>query len=94
MRTIDIDLRFDMHGIQQGIMDAGRELGRFGGRALEGGCDGLGALEIVWLVLGGLLWAALMTALVMGMIALARYLRASKGAKVDGADKDKKSKKK
>ena len=67
-----------MNGMQQGIMDAGRELGRMGGRLLEAGGHGVDAMEIVWLVLGSVLWAALMTTLVMGMIALVRYLKKPK----------------
>ncbi len=54
-----------MHGIGNGMMDAGREIGRMGGRALELGGHGLDALDITWLVLGVVLWAALMTTLVM-----------------------------
>ena len=67
-----------MNGIQQGMMDAGRELGRMGGRMMEAGGHGLGAMDITWLVLGVILWAALMTTLVMGMIALVRHLKPAK----------------
>ena len=67
-----------MHGIQQGIMDATRELGRMGGQAFAGCGRGLDSLEIVWIVLGSVLWAALMTTLVIGMIALVRHLKKPK----------------
>ena len=77
-----------MHGIPQGIMDAGREMGRLGGRVFEAGGHGLDSLEIVWLVLGSVLWAALMTALVMGMIALVRHLKKPKS---DTSSESKKS---
>ena len=67
-----------MHGIGQGMLDTGRELGRIGGRAIEAGGHHLGAWDITWFVLGLLLWAAAMTALVMGMIALVRHLKRPK----------------
>jgi len=76
-----------MHGIHQGIMDATRELGRMGGQVFESCGHRLDSLEIVWLVLGSVLWAALMTTLVMGMIALVRHLRKPK----DDTTDDKKS---
>jgi hypothetical protein len=66
-----------MHGIQQGIMEAGRNVGQLGGRMFEGGCHH-DPMSIVCLVLGILLWAALMTTLVMGMIALVRHLKPAK----------------
>jgi hypothetical protein len=66
-----------MHGIEQGIMIAGRGLGEMGGRAMEAGGH-IDSMEIVCLVLGLLLWAALMTTLVMGMIALVRHLKPKK----------------
>ncbi len=74
-----------MHGIQQGIMEAGREFGNIGGRVFEAGGHGLDAMEITWIVLGFVLWAAVMTTLVMGMIALVRHL---KGPKAEKSAKD------
>jgi hypothetical protein len=75
-----------MHGIEQGILAAGRGIGPMGGRFLEanGHTD---SMEIVCLVFGLLLWAAVMTTLVMGMIALVRHLRAPKAAKKDDSAK-------
>ena len=72
-----------MNGIQQGMMEAGREVGRFGGRMIEAGGHN-DALTIVFVVLGIVLWAALMTALVMGIMALTRHLR---GPKKESTDK-------
>jgi hypothetical protein len=66
-----------MHGVQQGLMEAGRNVGRFGGRAIEAGGHH-DPMSIVCVVLGILLWAAVMTTLVMGMIALVRYLKTPK----------------
>ena len=66
-----------MHGIEQGMMNAGRGFGQMGGRMVEAGGH-LDSLEIVCLVLGLLLWAAVMTTLVMGMIALVRHLKPAK----------------
>ncbi len=61
-----------MHGFQQGLIDAGREAGR----VLE--CGGhYDAMTITWFVLGIALWAAVMTILVMGMIALVKHLKKS-----------------
>jgi hypothetical protein len=66
-----------MHGIQQGLIEAGRNAGQFGGRVLE--CGGHhDPLAITCMVLGILLWAAVMTTLVMGMIALVKHLKKSK----------------
>ena len=67
-----------MHGFQQGMMDAGRGIGELGGRLCEAGGHGVGALDITCLVLGVILWAAVMTTLVMSMIALVRYLKKPK----------------
>jgi len=85
-----------MHGIQQGIMDATRELGRMGGQVFESCGHRLDSLDIVWIVLGGVLWAALMTTLVMGMIALVRHLRKPKSdttSESEAVDKGEKSEK-
>ncbi len=68
-----------MNGMQQWMLEATREFGRSGGRMMEAGGHHLGALEITWIVLGILLWAAAMTALVMGMITMVRHLRKPKG---------------
>ena len=70
-----------MHGLGNGLMDAGRELNRMGGQFMEFGRHGMDALDITWLVLGVVLWAALMTTLVMSMIALVRHLRKPKEEK-------------
>jgi uncharacterized membrane protein len=62
-----------MHGFQQGMIEAGRNAGR----VLE--CGGhYDAMTITWFVLGIVLWAAVMTTLVMGMIALVKHLKKSK----------------
>jgi cytochrome c-type biogenesis protein CcmH/NrfF len=66
-----------MNGIQQGIMEGGRNIGQAGGRLIES-CGNGDPMHIVFAVLGILLWAALMTILVMGMIALVRYLKKPK----------------
>jgi hypothetical protein len=71
-----------MHGIQQGLMAAGRNAGR----ALEIGGHHNG-LEIACFVLGVLLWAAVMTTLVMGMIALVKHLKKSKKETSEKSDK-------
>jgi hypothetical protein len=72
-----------MHGIQQGMMEAGRGFGQMGGRAFEAGCHH-GPVGVLCVVLGILLWAAVMTTLVMSMIALVRHL---KGPKKESSDK-------
>jgi hypothetical protein len=71
-----------MHGIGQGMMEAGRNAGQMGGRLFESGGHN-GSVEILCLVLGILLWAALMTTLVMGMIALVRHLKPAKRESTD-----------
>jgi hypothetical protein len=80
-----------MNGIQQGIMGAGRHMGEVGTRFAEfgGHHDGM---TIVCMVFGILLWAAVMTALVMSMIALVRYLKKPKAESTDkkAASTDKK----
>lgn len=68
-----------MNGMQQWMLEGTREFGRSGGRIMEAGGHHLGGLEIAWMVLGILLWAAVMTALVMGMITMVRHLRRPKG---------------
>lgn len=69
-----------MNGIQQGMLAASRELGAFSDRVLGSGGQQLGGWDIAWTVLGLLLWAAAMAALVMGIIALVRYLKKPKEA--------------
>jgi len=63
-----------MYGIEQGMVGPGREFGGIGVRLVEHG-GGLDSLEITLLVLGLLLWAAVMTSLVMFMIGQVRSLR-------------------
>jgi hypothetical protein len=71
-----------MHGIQQGMMEGGRGIGEAGGRFIES-CGHGDPMGIVCVILGVLLWAALMTTLVMGMIALVRHLKKSKRETAD-----------
>jgi hypothetical protein len=71
-----------MNGIQQGIMAAGRHMGEVGNRFAEVGCHH-DAMTIVCMVFGLILWAAVMTTLVMGMIALVRYLKKPKAESTD-----------
>jgi hypothetical protein len=71
-----------MHGIQQGMMEAGRNFGQMGGRVFEGGGHH-SPVGILCVVLGILLWAAVMTTLVMSMIALVRHLKAPKKESTD-----------
>lgn len=66
-----------MNGIQQGIMEAGRNVGHVGGRFVESG-GSHDAMAVVFMVLGIVLWTAVMTTLVMGMIALVRHLKSAK----------------
>jgi hypothetical protein len=71
-----------MYGIQQGMMEGGRNIGQEGGRLIES-CGHGDPMGIVFAVLGILLWAALMTTLVMGMIALVKHLKKSKKETAD-----------
>jgi hypothetical protein len=66
-----------MNGIHQGLIEAGRNAGRLGGQVFAAGCHHDG-WAIACMVLGVILWAAVMTTLVMGMIALVKHLKKSK----------------
>jgi hypothetical protein len=79
-----------MHGLGQGMLEAGRNVGQMGGRFFEAGGNH-GTVEILCLVLGILLWAAVMTTLVMCMIALVRHLKGPKTVQVVEAPKAKAS---
>ena len=81
-----------MNGLVQGIAGPGRDLGGIGMRVAEHG-GGLDSLEIALLVLGLVLWAAVMTSLVMFMIGQVRSLRRPR-SEDDGKDKKAKDKKK
>ena len=63
-----------MFGMEQGIITSGRGVGPMGIRVIEEGAhhDPLG---IVCLVLGLILWAAVMTTLALLIIGLVRHLR-------------------
>ena len=63
-----------MNGIEQVIIGPGRGVGPMGIHIAEAG-GRFGGLDVLWLVLGLLLWAAVMVTLVMLMIALVRNLR-------------------